>query len=204
MRLSAILILALIPTLLKAQTTTWNSSPVDSNFNNPSNWSAGVPNSPSTTALFGQSSVTTGIVQQAHTISVSAFQFNNGAPAYSFSVNGGTIGTNTFNSLITLTGAGIVNSSSNRQFFDIDFNEGEGATFGSMVFQNSATADNSIFVNRDNLNATATVVRPVLLGFPPVIIWFFRMMLLLQTRLFSMRRVLDPWLLRTTRPLKMP
>jgi hypothetical protein len=72
-------------------------------FNNPANWSAGVPTSVWTTADFGLSNITL-IVQQAHTITVSAFQFNGDVSAYSFSINRGTIGANTDNSLITLTG----------------------------------------------------------------------------------------------------
>jgi hypothetical protein len=145
------------------QTSTWSLNPVDANYGNPANWSAGVPNSPNAIAQFGDSA-TKQIIHQAQTTVVSALEFNAGGPGYFIINNGGTVNGSTFDSFLTLTGAGIVNNDQNhQQAFNNDFNAGEGNTFGSMIFENQSTSGNSIFINRDNVNPTILPVGLVIL-----------------------------------------
>lgn len=132
-----------IGTLALGQTTTWNNPSIDSDFNNPANWSNGVPNSPSTVAVFGVSN-NTSINQQSHTLTFSAFQFNANAPAYSFNINGGTIAGSTYNA--SNAGNAVFNDNAGYTFFR---NQASAANatinneVGELAFNGQATAGNA-------------------------------------------------------------
>ncbi|MBV9875395.1 MAG: autotransporter domain-containing protein [Verrucomicrobia bacterium] len=128
---------------------TWILNPT-TDFNTAANWSPPtVPTGPAT-AIFAASN-TTNITFSADT-SVGAFQFNAGAPAYSFSIS-----PNATNHL-HFTGAGIVNNSSNLPTLTNTGNE--------IFFVSNSSAGNAIIVNQsagqlefeNNSNAgTATI-----------------------------------------------
>jgi outer membrane autotransporter protein len=132
---------ALTPWDAFGQNGTWLSSPGSSNINTGSNWSSGTL--PTGTATFGGSSISSLTVSNGFTIG--AFQFNTGAPAYTFDI--GTL-------RITFTGAGIVNNSSNAPTFTL---LSPGLDSGQLVFNGSGTsAGNAVIVNNGG-NAGATV-----------------------------------------------
>ena len=106
-----------------AQNATWLATPGSNDFNTGTNWST--TSVPTGTAFFGASSTTA--FSLSSDTSLGSLQFNAGAPAYAFDLGG-------FN--LTLTGAGIVNNSSN------------GPTFNTgLSFLNASTAGNAIIVN---------------------------------------------------------
>jgi hypothetical protein len=101
----------LAATSAHAQNATWSTTPGSSDFNTAANWTP--PTVPTGTAFFGASNTTSITFQPFTTTSIGTLQFNPGAPAYSFS---------TFPALFTsisITGAGIVNGSSNAPTFII-------------------------------------------------------------------------------------
>lgn len=82
---------------------TWRTAPATNDYNTGSNWVGNTVPTGGATAIFGASN-TTALTVNAN-ISPGAFQFNAGAPAYTFTVSPSTE--------LQLTGAGIVNNSSN-------------------------------------------------------------------------------------------
>jgi fibronectin-binding autotransporter adhesin len=124
---------ALTPFGVAAQTT-WEGT--TSNYALSSNWNpASVPIG-STTAIFSTGG-TARIIDLSSGHSVSAFQFDAAAPAYTFNaVNGAGM---------SFFGAGIVNNSASVQTFNADgINTGIGSASG-FGFNNSATAGNAVF-----------------------------------------------------------
>ncbi|WP_147151419.1 autotransporter outer membrane beta-barrel domain-containing protein [Reyranella soli] len=127
--------------LAYGQNGTWLSSPGSSDFNTGSNWSSGTI--PTGTATFGASSITT--LTQSNGITIGAFQFNAGAPAYTFNV--GT-------SRIQFTGAGIINNSSNAPTFTFS---SVGVISPEIIFDGAGTsAGNAVIINNGG-NAIATL-----------------------------------------------
>ena len=110
----------------------WLANPGSSDFTTASNWDpASVPTG---IAIFGNSSITT--LTFAGSRNVDAFQFNAGAPAYTFNLTSG------FG--IRLNGDGIVNNSSHAPTFNVDSSV--------LEFDNASSAGNAI------INLTAGTV----------------------------------------------
>jgi autotransporter-associated beta strand protein len=121
----------LAATSAHAQNATWSTTPGSSDFNTAANWTP--PTVPTGTAFFGASNTTSITFQPFTTTSIGTLQFNPGAPAYSFS---------TFPALFTsisITGAGIVNGSSNAPTFII-------GNQANIFFRNASTAGNAIII----------------------------------------------------------
>jgi hypothetical protein len=99
----------LAATSAHAQNATWLLNPGSGIFNTATNWNPAVV--PTNTATFGASNTTSIAFLPFTVTSIGTLQFNPGAPAYSFT---------TFAPLFTpirITGAGIVNDSSNPPTF---------------------------------------------------------------------------------------
>src|SRR3954447_20754685 len=120
--------IGIVATSAHAQDATWKFAPGSNDYNTPANWTpTAAPIGPSGTASFGASG-TTSLTFSTGT-SVDTFQFNPGAPAYTFDLNG---------HFLEFTGAGILNNSSNAPTI---------SAFGLLQFDNTATAGNAIINN---------------------------------------------------------
>src|SRR3954452_9048444 len=117
--------LSLGATLAAAQDATWKPAPVSGDFNNDANWTPATV--PSGIASFGASNTTSLTLSTGTT--VDTFQFNSGAPAYTFDLNG---------HFLEFTGSGILNNSSNAPTIN---------ALGLLQFDNTATAGNAIINN---------------------------------------------------------
>ena len=104
---AAVALLAAMPA--RAQDATWSTAPGSSNFNTAANWTPATV--PTGTAFFGASNTTSIAFQPFTTTSIGTLQFNPDAPAYSFTTSDG------ISTSISITGAGIVNNSSNAPTF---------------------------------------------------------------------------------------
>ena len=115
---------ALSPFAAHGQNSTWQIAPPGNNFNDGANWTAGVPTD---TATFGITSIAN-IDIAGGSATLNTFQFNAGAPAYSF----------TASSTLEFQGNGIVNNSSNTPTITSDF---------SLVqFSSSSSAGNATLI----------------------------------------------------------
>ena len=74
---------ALSPFAAHGQNSTWQLAPPGNNFNDGANWTAGVPTD---TATFGITSIAN-IDIAGGSATINTFQFNAGAPAYSFTAS---------------------------------------------------------------------------------------------------------------------
>jgi autotransporter-associated beta strand protein len=111
-----------------AQDATWNLAPGSSGYNTPTNWTpTAAPDGPSGIASFGASDTTSLTFSTGTT--VDTFQFNAGAPAYTFGLDG---------NFLEFTGNGLVNNSANAPAIN---------AFGLLQFDNTATAGNAIINN---------------------------------------------------------
>ncbi|MEA2891646.1 MAG: hypothetical protein QOI05_2439, partial [Bradyrhizobium sp.] len=120
--------IAIVATSAHAQDATWKFAPGSADYNTPANWApTAAPLGPSGTASFGASGTTSLTFSTGTT--VDTFQFNPGAPAYTFDLNG---------HFLEFTGAGILNNSSNAPTIN---------PFGLLQFDNTATAGNAIINN---------------------------------------------------------
>ncbi|SEP36913.1 autotransporter-associated beta strand repeat-containing protein [Rhodospirillales bacterium URHD0017] len=124
--------LALAPVAALGQSATWLAVPVNGTFGNSANWSGGTV--PTNTATFGASTITS-INTGSRTVDI--FQFNAGAPAYSFTNNG------TFE----FTGGGIVNNSSNAPTITNN---------NFIQVENGSTTGNAVITNNGALTFTET------------------------------------------------
>ncbi len=119
-----------------ANANQWKSTPIDGDWNNAANWSAGlVPNSSSAIATFGSSSITA-VSLSADTSAnlgteVNGITFNAGASAFTITA------TTTFG--LTISGVGIANSSGVMQNFVAN---DDGGSSVSISFTNNASAGN--------------------------------------------------------------
>ena len=151
---------ALLPFLLSAASSfagsaTWNLNPTSDDWNIAANWTpATVPNGPNDTATFDKSNVTRPSISAATV--VDGIVFAPAAPAFTLTVNP--------SEGLTISGAGVTNSSGNAQTFVadailngsvgiIDFTgnatAGDGNTYavnGLMTFDDNATAGSSTFI----------------------------------------------------------
>ena len=115
---------ALSPFAAHGQNSTWQIAPPGNNFNDSANWTAGVPTD---TATFGATGIAN-IDISGGSATLNTFQFNAGAPAYSF----------TASSTLQFQGSGIVNNSSNTPTITSDF---------SLVqFSRSSSAGNATLI----------------------------------------------------------
>lgn len=106
-----------------AGSATWNSNPVDNNWNNAANWTPPtVPNGPTDVASFANSNITS--VSVLANIQVHSIVFNPGADAFSVDVPSGFT--------LTLTRMGIVYNSTNPQTLS--------ASGGTITFSGRASA----------------------------------------------------------------
>ena len=119
-----LLALVLFATRAQAQIQTWSSNPASSDWNTAGNWTSGIPNSQSATAVF-DASATTSVTLSAG-VSLDTLQFNVGAPQYTINTNGKPL---------AFFGAGIVNNSSAAQSIN-------NASLAQMNFYNSSSAGN--------------------------------------------------------------
>ncbi|HEV7879915.1 autotransporter-associated beta strand repeat-containing protein [Bradyrhizobium sp.] len=120
--------IGIVSSSAQAQDATWNFAPGSSDYNTPANWTPmAAPIGPSGTASFGASGTTSLTFSTGTT--VDTFQFNAGAPAYTFGLSG---------HFLEFTANGIVNNSSNAPTIN---------AFGLLQFDNTATAGNAIINN---------------------------------------------------------
>src|SRR4051794_5202117 len=125
---SLLVAIGIVSTAAHGQDATWNSAPGSNDYNTPTNWTpTAAPTGPSGTASFGTSGTTSLTFSTGTT--VDTFQFNPGASAYTFNLNG---------HFLEFTGAGIINNSSNSPTID---------ALGLLQFDNTATAGNAIINN---------------------------------------------------------
>ena len=110
-----------------AQDAGWRAAPVSGDFNAAVNWSPATV--PTGTAFFGASNTTALSFSAAITV-VGGFTFNAGAPAYTFTIGSGR--------LLELTGAGVINNSSNAPTF---------LNSNALFFSNASTAGNATITN---------------------------------------------------------
>ena len=113
------------------QDATWLAAPATGIFNTATNWNPAVV--PTNTAFFGASNTTSITFQPFTTTSIGTLQFNPDAPSYIFA----TI-PSVFTS-INITGAGIVNNSSNAPTFIV-------GNQANIFFRNASTAGNAIMI----------------------------------------------------------
>jgi autotransporter-associated beta strand protein len=114
-----------------AQDATWLLNPGSGTFNTATNWNPAVV--PTNTAIFGASNTTLILFQPFTTTSIGTLQFNPDAPAYIF-----TTSEPLFTS-ISITGAGIVNNSSNAPTFIV-------GNQANLFFRNASTAGNATII----------------------------------------------------------
>jgi outer membrane autotransporter protein len=118
---------ALIAAPAAAQDATWNATPGSADFNTATNWTpAAVPTG---IASFGGSTITS--LTFSGSRNIDDFQFNGGAPAYTFTLAGFGVQFN---------GNGIVNNSANAPTFTL-------GTAGAVNFINAADAGNAKISN---------------------------------------------------------
>lgn len=128
-----------------AQSATWLTDPGTGDWNTAGNWSTAVtfPNGPGDTATFDFTSVTA--ISLSADAEVDGIAFASGANAYTITAPS--------NTTLTISGAGIVNSSGNTQNFAADTEPGFLYGLGTISFYNTATAgDNTTFTNRGSTN----------------------------------------------------
>src|SRR5215472_14654764 len=121
----------LAATSAQAQDATWLLNPGSGSFNTASNWNPAVV--PTNTAFFGASNTTSISFQPFTTTSIGTLQFNPDAPAYIFATP-----PNLFTS-ISVTGAGIVNNSSNAPTFIV-------GNQANIFFRGASTAGNATII----------------------------------------------------------
>jgi fibronectin-binding autotransporter adhesin len=159
----------LIIHLANAGSATWKPSPASGNWNTPSNWiPATVPNGPSDTATFASSNTTA--LSFSASVEVNGIVYGLGASAFTTSVLPSQV--------LTLSGVGIANNSGIVQNFslgtnptEIDFtNSATAGTLtafttaggvstltggGEVIFSDTSTAGNAIFVNNPGTQSLA-------------------------------------------------
>lgn len=142
-RLVLVTIACLAPAAVHAQNATWLLNPGSNAFGTATNWSPATV--PTGTASFGVSNTTT--IDLTGGFNIGGLTFNAGASAYTFN-----------NADLDLTGAGIVNNSSQTQTFNID-------AASLMSFDNSASAGTAVINNNggnitfnDNTTAGSAII----------------------------------------------
>jgi autotransporter-associated beta strand protein len=126
---AAVALLAALPA--RAQDETWSTAPGSSNFNTAANWTPATV--PTGTAFFGASNITSITFQPFITTSVGTLQFNPGAPPYTFSTSPALF------TSISITGAGIVDGSSNAPTFIVN-------NQANIFFRNASTAGDATII----------------------------------------------------------
>src|SRR6516225_2042877 len=126
-------------TSAQAQDATWLLNPGSGSFNTASNWNPAVV--PTNTAFFGASNTTSILFDPFITTSIGTLPFNPGAPAYTFATS------SPLTTSISITGAGIVNNSSNAPTFIV-------GNQANIFFRGTSSAGNAtIITNAGGLTA---------------------------------------------------
>nr|UXE45396.1 hypothetical protein Hi04_10k_c4773_00010 [uncultured bacterium] len=138
LRSVSLAVIILAPAILPsadAASATWLTAPVSGDWNTAGNWTAGgPPNGPADTATFASSSI--GGVSISANTEVNGIMFNANASPFRITANP------TFT--LTISGAGITNTSGVTQNFVADFD----SSVGAIVFTNSAAAGSlTVFSN---------------------------------------------------------
>ena len=127
--IAAVVVVVLSAQISLAGSATWLSSPQDSAWENPNNWTAGgPPNGPSDIATFAQSS-------QRH-VDISTWKEVNG---FVFTSNSNSFGFSILGSQLIISGTGMTNNSSALQTF-------VAGDAGQIIFNNTATAEAATLV----------------------------------------------------------
>ena len=121
----------LAATSAQAQDATWLLNPGSGSFNTATNWNPAVV--PTNTAFFGASNTTSILFDPFVTTSIATLQFNPGAPAYTFATSSPLF------TSISVTGAGIVNNSSNAPTFIV-------GNQSNIFFRGASTAGNATII----------------------------------------------------------
>src|SRR5215472_9226374 len=121
----------LAATSAHAQDATWLLNPGSGSFNTATNWNPAVV--PTNTAFFGASNTTSILFDPFVTTSIATLQFNPGAPAYTFATSSPLF------TSISVTGAGIVNNSSNAPTFIV-------GNQANIFFRGASTAGNATII----------------------------------------------------------
>src|SRR6266481_6372710 len=146
-----------------AGSATWKASAANDEWFNVNNWVQGtIPNAPGDTATFGSSNRTS--IDIAFSVEVNGIVFNPGASAFTIASNPAGVPE------ITISGVGITNNSGIVQHFVVNRSAAQimflnsatagsltdFASFGTMTFGSTSTADNATFTNNALLNFTNT------------------------------------------------
>jgi hypothetical protein len=129
----------------RAGSATWLSSPQDSAWENPNNWTAGgPPNGPSDVATFSQSSQT--YVNISSSVEVNSIVFTSGADSFGLSVSSNVI---CAGGELIISGTGIIDNSSVLQ--------GLGAgNLGRIIFNNASTAGHATIYSGGGSDTTCS------------------------------------------------
>src|SRR5436190_8389062 len=129
-------VLLLTTQISLAGSATWLSSPQDSAWENPNNWTpGGPPNGPSDIATFGPSSQNQ--VNVSASVEVNSIVFTSGASSFNIGVSPSQLGVG---GQLTFSGTGIVDNSSVSQ----GLAAGNG---GRIIFKNASTAGHVTIFN---------------------------------------------------------
>ena len=125
---AALLLLLLSAQISLAGSATWLSSPQDSAWENPNNWTVGgPPNGPSDIATFGPSSQRDVIISSS--VEVNSIVFTSGAASFTLGVSPSVAGAGE----LIISGTGIIDNSSVLQTLAAD-------NTGQIIFKNTSTA----------------------------------------------------------------
>jgi hypothetical protein len=128
-----------------AGSATWLSSPQDSAWENPNNWTAGgPPNGPSDIATFAQSSQK--IVNISTSVEVNSIVFPSGADSFGLSVSSSDI---CAGGELIISGTGIIDNSSVLQTLGAD-------NLGRIIFNNASTAGHARIVSGGGSDTTCS------------------------------------------------
>ena len=121
----------------RADSATWNLNPTNGDWNTAANWTPmTIPNGPADIATFGSSGIPD--VSLSADVEVDGITFEPGANAYTIATGDASV--------LTLSGAGIVNNSGEVQNFSVETGP---SNYGVIVFSNSASAgSNTNFSNQ--------------------------------------------------------
>ena len=116
----------------------WSLTPGNSDWNIGGNWVGGTVPTATDIAQFNTSTITTIDIHQPNT-QVGGLEFNAGAPAYTFNINGSGSGP----SSLVIQGSGVADISGNAPTFVVS---GIAGALGTLQFNNASTADDAVIV----------------------------------------------------------
>jgi hypothetical protein len=148
-------VLLLSAQISHAGSATWLSSPEDSAWENPNNWTpGGPPNGPSDIATFAQSSQTGVNISMSEEVNSILFAAN--STTYVFTI--GACNGNSCQGQLIISGTGVTNNSSVFQTF-------EARDSGQIIFNNASTAGGTLIANAStDLNGPGDIGRTIFNG----------------------------------------